>query len=182
MTIPSNFEVEDSDTYVEITDDSIELLSLDDSYEDTIGMTDEEVLQIYNDYLALLPETANETNIHSAEHLNDFVEYAVEQGIIEDTAVQRAGITKTIVRAQFKVVATAGSTEEEKQVLINDYLESGLSRKAWCGMNNIPIPTLVGWEKQLNKINKDDIIFVSPKPSKIINKDVSASPIANNGK
>lgn len=108
MSIPSNFEVEDSDVYVEITDDSMEPLSLDDSYEDTIGMTDEEALQLYNDYLTSLPETVGETDIYSAEHLNAFVEYAVEQGIIEDTAVQRAGITKAIVRAQFKTVATAG--------------------------------------------------------------------------
>ena len=62
-------------------------------------------------------------------------------------------------------------TKEEKQVLVNNYLESGLSRKAWCSKNNIPISTLVGWGKQLNRINKDEIIFVSPKPSKEINKD-----------
>lgn len=62
-------------------------------------------------------------------------------------------------------------TKEEKQVLVNNYLESGLSKKAWCSKNNIPISTLIGWEKQLNRINKDEIIFVSPKPSKEINKD-----------
>ena len=62
-------------------------------------------------------------------------------------------------------------TKEEKQVLVNNYLKSGLSRKAWCSKNNIPISTLIGWEKQLNRINKDEIIFVSPKPSKEINKD-----------
>ena len=32
----------------------------------------------------------------------DCVEYAVEEGIIEDTPVQRAAITKAVVRAQFK--------------------------------------------------------------------------------
>ena len=36
----------------------------------------------------------------------DCVEYAVEEGIIEDTPVQRAAITKTVVRAQFKIVAS----------------------------------------------------------------------------
>ena len=30
-------------------------------------------------------------------------------------------------------------TKEEKQVLVKNYLESGLSRKAWCSKNNIPI-------------------------------------------
>lgn len=62
-------------------------------------------------------------------------------------------------------------TKEEKQVLVNHYLESGLSRKAWCNKYNIPISTLVGWQKQLNIINKDEVIFVSPKLSKEINKD-----------
>lgn len=62
-------------------------------------------------------------------------------------------------------------TKEEKQVLVNNYLGSGLSRKAWCSNKNIPISTLVGWEKQLNRIYKDEVIFVSPKPSKEINKD-----------
>jgi transposase-like protein len=56
-------------------------------------------------------------------------------------------------------------TKEEKQSLVNNYLESGLSKKAWCENNNIPVSTLVGWEKQLKKAKKDDIIFVSPKSS-----------------
>ena len=36
----------------------------------------------------------------------DCVEYAVEEGMIEDTPVQRAAITKAVVRAQFKIVAS----------------------------------------------------------------------------
>ena len=36
-------------------------------------------------------------------------------------------------------------TREEKQVLVKNYSESGLSRKAWCSKNNIPISNLVGW-------------------------------------
>jgi hypothetical protein len=62
-------------------------------------------------------------------------------------------------------------TKEEKRISVKNYLESGLSRKAWCIKNNIPISTLVGWQKQLNRINKDEIIFVSPKPSKEIIKN-----------
>lgn len=133
MPIPSNFEVEDSDVYVEITDDSMELLSLDDSYEDTIGMTDEEAIQLYNDYLASLPETVSETNIYSEEHLNAFVEYTVEQGIIEDTAVQRAGITKAIVRAQFKTVVTAGKALGYKTAgtLLNHSLQDSPSNLSY---------------------------------------------------
>lgn len=133
MSIPSNFEVEDNDVYVEITDDSMKLLSLDDSYENTIRMTDEKALQLYNDYLASLPETVSETDTYSAKHLNTFVEYAVEQGIIEDTAVQRAGITKAVVRAQFKTVATTGKTLGFKTagILLNHSLQDSPSNLSY---------------------------------------------------
>jgi hypothetical protein len=40
-----------------------------------------------------------------------------------------------------------------------------------CRKNNIPISTLIGWVKSFNKGNKDEVIFVSPKPAKEINKD-----------
>lgn len=70
-------------------------------------------------------------------------------------------------------------TKEEKQILLNKYLDSGLSKNEWCRKNNIPISTLVGWEKQLNRINKDEIIFISPKPSKGINKEKRRPSVAN---
>ena len=108
--ISSNFEFEDNDVYVEITNDDAGFSLYDNSYEDTIGMTDEEALQLYNNYLALLPKTLSKTDKISAEYLDSFVEYAVEQEIIEDNAVQRAGITKAIVRGQFKTVAATGKT------------------------------------------------------------------------
>lgn len=66
-------------------------------------------------------------------------------------------------------------TKKEKHILVNNYLESGLSKTAWCRNNNIPISTFVGWEKQLNKVIKDKVIFVSPKPSKEINKEKTRS-------
>lgn len=106
--IPEDFDCVDDNNYVEITDDSVSALSFNDSYEESIGMTDEEALELFNDYLSSLPETYSETAPSSAEHLDDFVEYAVEEGIIEDTPVQRAAITKAVVRAQFKIVASAG--------------------------------------------------------------------------
>lgn len=66
-------------------------------------------------------------------------------------------------------------TKEEKQILFNRYLESGLSKTNWCRMNSIPISTLTGWEKRFNKGNKDKVIFVSPCPSKAINNDKTLS-------
>lgn len=61
-------------------------------------------------------------------------------------------------------------TKEEKEALINNYLESGLSKNAWCRNNNIAISTFNGWEKKINKGNNtDEVIFISPKPTKQIN-------------
>ena len=70
-------------------------------------------------------------------------------------------------------------TKKEKQVLVNNYLDSGLSKNEWCRKNNIPVSTLIGWEKQFNKVNNDEVIFVSPKPSKGINKEKIRSSVAN---
>lgn len=106
--IPENFEVKDDDVYVEIIDDSVNALSIDNSYESVIGMSDEEALQLYKDYLSSLPNSVGEEEQYSADYLNSFADYAVEQGIIEDTPVQRAAITKAIVRAEFKVVSAEG--------------------------------------------------------------------------
>lgn len=70
-------------------------------------------------------------------------------------------------------------TREEKQVLVNNYFDSGLSKNEWCRKNNIPVSTLIGWEKQLKKVNKNEIIFVSPKPSKGINKEKTRPSVPN---
>ena len=42
--------------------------------------------------------------------MDNFAEYAVEQDIIENTPVQRAAITKAVIRAEFKTVVAAGNT------------------------------------------------------------------------
>lgn len=41
--------------------------------------------------------------------LEEFADYAVDNKIIEDTPEARAAITKAVVRAEFKVVVTAGN-------------------------------------------------------------------------
>lgn len=41
--------------------------------------------------------------------LEGFTQYAVEEGIIEDTVEQRAAITKAVVRAEFKLVVAGGN-------------------------------------------------------------------------
>lgn len=41
--------------------------------------------------------------------LEEFADYAVDNKIIEDTPEARVAITKAVVRAEFKVVVTAGN-------------------------------------------------------------------------
>lgn len=105
----SNSNIDTDEKYIEIIDDTRDLSLYNDSYESSIGMTDEEALQLYNDYLSSLPNTLSESNTISIDYLETFADYAVEQGIIENTSAQRTGITKAIVRAEFKTVAKAGT-------------------------------------------------------------------------
>ncbi len=70
-------------------------------------------------------------------------------------------------------------TKEEKQILINNYLESNLSKAAWCRKNNISTSTFNGWWKQINKGNNtDEVIFISPKLTKEINAEATRLSIS----
>ena len=77
-------------------------------YNQVIGMTDEQALGYFNEFLALQPNSISaETNI-TQQTLDDFAQYAVENGIIDDTPEQRGAITKAVVRAEFAVVVAGG--------------------------------------------------------------------------
>lgn len=80
----------------------------DVSYVSEIGMTDEKALEMYESFTSSLP--LDQRNTLDEKTLEEFTDYAVDNGIIEDSPVQRAAITKAIVRAEFKTFATAGST------------------------------------------------------------------------
>lgn len=79
------------------------------AFQQSIGLTDDEILQLYEDYLASIPSTMALEEDFSTIQLEGFADYAVEIGIIEDTVVQRAAITKAVVRAEFKVVVAGGN-------------------------------------------------------------------------
>ncbi len=109
VPLPSNFGIQEKGGYEEITSDrSKNAVDLWDSYEESIGMKDEEALQFYKEYLASSRKKISDKESYSIRQLNDFAEYAVKKGIINDTAKQRAGITKAVVRAEFKAVVVAG--------------------------------------------------------------------------
>lgn len=63
-------------------------------YDETTGLTDDEVLKYYNQYLASQPSTISEESCPSAKTLNEFAQYAVDNKIIEDTPIQRGCYNK----------------------------------------------------------------------------------------
>lgn len=79
----------------------------DVSYIPEIGMTDEKALELYETYTTT--HSSDMTDALNERTLEEFADYAVDNGVIDDTPVQRAAITKAIVRAEFKTFATAGS-------------------------------------------------------------------------
>lgn len=69
---------------------------------------DEELLSYYHEYLATLPEGYSDAAALTPENTEAFIQYAVDQGMINDTLAERGVITKAIVRAEFKVVVLGG--------------------------------------------------------------------------
>lgn len=54
-------------------------------------------------------------------------------------------------------------TNEEKQKLVSEFKESGLSKVQWCQNNNIPISTFNGWlfPKKQNSKNKCKFVEIN---------------------
>lgn len=69
--------------------------------------------ELYEMYLAYLDEIATTTRAKaepSKESVEAFVQYAIEEGVIEDTPSERAAVTKAVVRSSFAAVVTGGRT------------------------------------------------------------------------
>ncbi len=83
-----------------------------DTYEDEINMSDAEALKLYQEYLIKTKSKSlkkgKSINVSSIDKIDSFVDYAVENKIIENNPVQRAALTKAIIRAEFKVVVIGG--------------------------------------------------------------------------
>lgn len=103
-------DIQDGD-YVQITAGNEGLYEASSEYNEVIGMTDDEVLSLYDEFLATRPGVVSEDQEMSQEVLEEFAQYAVEQGAIEDTAVQKAAITKALVRSEFKAVVAGGKAK-----------------------------------------------------------------------
>ncbi len=88
--------------------DELPVVSTANDYNEAIKMTDEQAFEYFEEFLASQPSIASVEGNITQETLSAFAQYAVDEGIIADTAEQRGAITKAIVRASFAVVVTGG--------------------------------------------------------------------------
>lgn len=98
---------ETDETYTVITGEDEKVMTLSNTGDTDIGITNEEIMELYYQYLESQPAMLLEER-SIEEKLNGFAQYAVDSGVIEDTAVQREGITKAVVRTEFKIVVAGG--------------------------------------------------------------------------
>lgn len=78
------------------------------SYVKEIDMTELELDNLYESYLDSLTSNTNGDAISTKQTIENFIDYAIEEGIIEDTPVQRAAVTKALVRADLRTLAKIG--------------------------------------------------------------------------
>lgn len=90
------------------TSGEVSIVSTANDYHETIKMTDEQALEYFEEFLSYRPSIASVEDTITQETLNAFAQYAVDEGIIADTAEQRGAITKAVVRASFAVVVAGG--------------------------------------------------------------------------
>lgn len=113
LLMPVSVHAEESETeesmYVAITGETEDFYSSEDIYSDSISMYDSEALALYDQYLEQAPASIAEGEDFAVAALEGFAQYAVDEGIIEDTVVQRGAITKAVVRAEFKLVVAGGN-------------------------------------------------------------------------
>lgn len=82
------------------------IVAKDDVYFDkTAALDEDEFLKLYNRFLISKNNSTFEETDDLARTLDEFAQYAVDNGVIEDTPVQRAAITKALVRREFKTLA-----------------------------------------------------------------------------
>lgn len=95
-----------TETEIMITGDLEAFLLSEDIVNESINMTDEQVLDLYEQYT--LDNNITEEDF-SVENLENFAYYAVAHNIIDDSDIARVGITKSLVRAQFRIFANLGN-------------------------------------------------------------------------
>jgi|GEM_PF-385307 hypothetical protein len=94
------------ETEITVTGDLEEFLLSEDTMNNSINMTDKQVLDLYEQYTK--DKNINKEDF-SVENLKSFADYAVDNGIIDDTDIARVDITKSFVRSQFRIFAGMGN-------------------------------------------------------------------------
>ena len=77
--------VKSNGVYIAITGETEDFYSNEDIYNASISMYDSEALALYNQYLEQAPASISEGEDFAVAALEGFTQYAVEEGIIEDT-------------------------------------------------------------------------------------------------
>lgn len=75
------------------------------------GLTDKEVYQLYQQYLSEKPYSINIVNEETSQaQLDQFVEYAVQKGVIQNSPQAKEALSKAFLRSQFAIAAGIGNT------------------------------------------------------------------------
>lgn len=99
--------VSKNDEYTHYEDgDEEKVIDLAESFNEEIGLTDEEVEQIYESYV--IEESVSADERLTVNDFENFANYAVEHNIIEDSVEAKAAINKSVVRASLRGIAYGG--------------------------------------------------------------------------
>ena len=115
-----SFNVSSDDEYVHYNDgDKEQDIDLTENFNEEIGLTDEEIKQIYEKYL--IEESISYDERLTVNDFEKFTDYAVKNNIIENTVEAKAALTKSTVRTNLRIVAhfggLAGYTVAKKLLL-----------------------------------------------------------------
>ena len=87
-------DIQDGD-YVQITAGDEGVYEPSSGYDEVIGMTDDEVRNLYDEFLADRPEVVSEDQEMSQEVLEEFAQYAVERGAMAARLREISKLKKT---------------------------------------------------------------------------------------
>ena len=78
-------------------------------FEDVLGLSEGQIMKLYDDFIIYNMRQKDRISV-TENSLEAFAEYAVSQGVIEDTPEQREAITKSLVRASLSMAASDAET------------------------------------------------------------------------
>ena len=182
ITEESYVEDFENQEYVEVSDWEIIAEQDAEAFEESIGMTDEEVLELYNEYVENNSGSTSKfrkrsfmasEEADSERLLNGFVEDAAAKGIIKNNAVQKLALSKSVIRAQFKLVAKAakGLGWETASAMLDHSLQNKPSNLAYSSDSK--------FAKQIAESAECDAIVEQVEGLDISEKSIKSSTTLN---